>query len=571
MGGGPCSSLGEAAGGSCRILAAWWRRMEASLNRAVARTPVGRYFKLESRKSTFTRELRAGAATFLTMAYIISLNAAILADSGGTCTAADCSPPFAAELGHLGNLTGDGAGAQSGHHRSVHSHENCKFVPNDGYQKCLDRTRSDLVVATVVSAMAGCLAMGSLANLPLALAPGMGANTYFVYNLVGLHGSGPVPYRTALAVVLVEGCVFFVLSATGLRGRLARLIPRPIRLAAAAGIGLFLAFVGLQGHQGVGLVGPSPVTLVTLSACAHVDPLTGMCTGGKMRSPTFWLGFSGFLLASFCMVKEIKGGMIYGVLFVTLVSWVRGTAVTAFPDTPVGRRSYDYFSKVVDFHSIESTAGAISFSGFNRSEVWTALATLLYVDILDTTGTMYSLAELGGFVDETKGSFEGEYMAFLVDGGATVLGSALGSSTVTTYVESTAGIKEGGRTGITAITVGLCFLLSLFFTPLLTSVPPWAVGPALVLVGAMMMAGVAREVDWGSPGDALPAVVTMLLMPLTYSIANGIIGGLALYVALRLYDWAAAAARWVAEMRRVMREAQNQVSAAGGDAPSTPV
>src|SRR5262249_48444204 len=138
---------------------------------------------------------------------------------------------------------------------------------------------------------------------------------------------------------------------------------------------------------------------------------------------------------------------------VTLVSWMRGTAVTAFPDTPAGDHGYDYFRKVVDFQGIKSTAGAVSFAGFNRREVWVALATLLYVDVLNTTGTVYSLAELGGFVDE-KGGFEGEYAAFLVDGGATVLASALGSSTVTTYVESTAGIREGGRTGITAIVAG---------------------------------------------------------------------------------------------------------------------
>ncbi|OMP05780.1 Xanthine/uracil/vitamin C permease [Corchorus olitorius] len=512
--------------------------MEMGVNDAVSKSMVGKYFKLEARKSCFTKELRAGTATFLTMAYIITVNATIIADSGGTCSMADCSVPA---------------------NQTVASPD-CMLKGNAGYENCVSKTKSDLVVATVLSGMIGSFGMGILANLPLGLAPGMGPNAYLAYNLVGFHGSGSISYQTALAVVLVEGCAFLAISALGLRSKLARLIPQHVRLACAAGIGLFIAFVGLQIHQGIGLVGPDPSTLVTLTACSTTDPVTAQCLGGKMRSPTFWLGFVGFLITCYGLIKEIKGSMIYGILFVTLVSWIRGTAVTFFPHTPIGDSSYNYFKKVVDFHTIQSTAGVISFSNFNRTEVWVALVTLLYVDVLATTGTLYTMAEIGGFVDE-KGTFEGEYLAYIVDASSTVIGSALGTSPVATYIESSAGIREGGRTGLTAIVIGVYFFLSLFFTPLLTSVPPWAIGPSLVMVGVLMMK-VVKDINWENMKEAAPAFVTMVLMPLTYSIANGIIGGIGLALALNLYDLVVELIRRFNKMRKMVVEEQNQVSAA---------
>ena len=184
--------------------------------------------------------------------------------------------------------------------------------------------------------------------------------------------------------------------------------------------------------------------------------------------------------------------------------------------------------------------------------------TLLYVDVLATTGILYTMAELGGFVDD-KGSFEGEYMAYLVDAGTTVVASTLGGSPVATYVESSAGLREGGRTGLTAVIVSFYFMLSLFFTPLLTSVPPWAIGPSLVMVGVLMMK-VVKDIEWGNVKDAVPAFATMVLMPLTYSIANGIIGGAGIYIVLSLYDYVV----WVVRRAAKMRREKNQVSAAGG-------
>ncbi|KAJ3701696.1 hypothetical protein LUZ61_005401 [Rhynchospora tenuis] len=521
-------------------------RASTTVNQAVAKSSVGKYFKLEARKSSFTKELRAGIATFFTLAYIISVNASILTDSGGPCTENDCTPAQ--------KTTGPA----------------CKFDMNPGYQSCLERTKNDLTVATSLASMIACFAMGSIANLPLALAPGMGANAFFAYNMVGFHGSGAVSYSTGLAVVMLEGCLFLLLSATGLRSKLARLIPRSVRLASAVGIGLFLAFTGLQVHQGMGLVGPSKSTLVTLTACLKTDSATGECLGGTLRSPTFWLGAAGFLITATCLSRQVNGSMMFGIALVTVVSWIRDTSVTIFPNTPLGNSNYKYFKKVVSFHTIKSTAGKITFSHFNSSSVWMYLLTILYVDILDTTGSMHSMAELAGFTNE-KGGFEGEYRAFLVDGGSTIIGAALGTTTLTAYIESTAGIREGGRTGLTAITVGFCFFLSLFFTPLLTNVPPWAVGPSLILVGAMMMK-LIKEIEWTDMKEGVPAFVTMILMPLSFSIANGIIAGIGVYIAIHMPDYAIRVWRWGVRMKNAKYDSRNQItSLESTDVPATPV
>ncbi|KAL4559776.1 hypothetical protein LXL04_031922 [Taraxacum kok-saghyz] len=540
MGGGEfCSRYGD---GVCGKVGNLWEDLGKKLNDSVSSSKIGNYFKLQARKSCFTQELRAATATFLTMAYIITVNATILTDSGGTCSVSDCIPSPIPSNQTVTSTSSD-----------------CMFKPNIGYETCLSKIKSDLIVATALSSMIGSLAMGIFANLPLALAPGMGPNAYLAYNLVGFHGSGSISYQTAMAIVLVEACVFLIIATFGLRAKLARLVPRSVRLASAAGIGLFIAFVGLQANQGVGLVGPDPDTLVTLAACNTRNPVTGACTDGIMQNPTFWLGLAGFLITCYGLMKDIKGSMIYGILFVTLISWIRHTSVTVFPDTPLGNTRYQYFKQVVDFHKIESTLGAISFTNFNRSEVWVALFTLLYVDILATTGTLYTMAELGGFTDE-KGGFEGEYVAYMVDAGTSIVGSTLGVSPIATYIESSAGIREGGRTGLTAVLVGFYFFLSLFFIPLFSSVPPWAIGPSLVMVGALMMK-VIKDIEWDNIKDGVPAFVTLLLMPLTYSISNGIIGGIGMYIALSLYNYVVWWFKWLIKIKKMVSREQNQVSA----------
>lgn len=535
-----------------------WAAVLESINEKAEKSAVGRRFKMAKRGTTFTQELRAGTATFLTMAYILAANASILADSGGTCSVSDCTPVCSAGSG-IPPKQCKGVNATGFTLHLVPPGPECKFFPvNPGYEACLQRTRQDLVVATAAASLVGSAIMGLWANLPLALAPGMGMNAYFAYTLVGYHGSGSLPYRAALAAVFLEGALFFVIAAIGLRARLAKLIPAPLRSATTAGIGLFLAFIGLQSDEGLGLLGFSPSTLISLAACpassrAPLAPVSVLpngtltilpgatastatvCLNHRMQSPTFWLGAVGFLLIAFSLKKKISGGIIYGILLVTVLSWIRSTPFTYFPHTPEGIAAFSYMSKIIEIHPIHSTAGALRFGYAAKSQFWTALVTFLYIDLLDTTGGLYALAKLAGSVDE-NGDFEGQYFAFMSDAASIMVGATLGSSPVTVYGESSTGIREGGRTGITALTVSFYFFLALFFTPLLASIPPWAIGPPLIIVGVLLMRPV-MEINWDDMGDAIPAFLTIILMPLTYSIAYGLLAGLGVYIILHVWDW----------------------------------
>lgn len=526
--------------------------MLARLDYYVGKGRLGKWFKLAERKTTFTTELRAGSATFLTMAYILAVNSSILTDSGGTCTIADCTALCSDPTIPIASCTGPSLLVKP-------PDESCKYPPvNLGYARCLERTRKDMIMATAASSLIGCLIMGIFANLPLGLAPGMSTNAYFTYTVVGFHGSGKVPYTSALAAIFVEGLIFLFISAAGLRTKLANLVPEPVQLSSPAGIGLFLAFIGLQKNQGIGLIGFSPSTLVTLGGCPRsrrtkVTPViaatngTNMvvhggvisediyCLNSRMESPTLWLGIVGFIIIAYFLVKNIKGAMIYGIIFVTVISWFRNTSVTVFPNTELGNSSYSYFKRIVDVHGIKTTAGALSLKEIGRGHFWEALLTFLYVDILDTTGTLYSMAKFGGFTD-LNGNFEGQYFAFMSDATSIVVGSLLGTSPVTVFVESSTGIREGGRTGLTALTVAGYFFLAFFFTPLLAAIPPWAVGPPLILVGVVMMKSVV-EIEWDDMRQAVPAFITIILMPLTYSIACGLIGGIGTYIVLHAWDW----------------------------------
>lgn len=306
-----------------------WESLVEGVNGAVNRSIVGKYFKLEKRGSCFSQEVRAGTATFLTMAYILAVNASILTDSGGTCSVADCTGKFA-----------DGSSLPAG----TVPGPACKFEPVDlGYAECLNRVKKDLIVATAAAALIGCLIMGVAANMPLALAPGMGTNAYFAYTVVGFHGSGSLSYKAALAAVFLEGILFLIIAALGFRTRLAKLIPKPVRLSTSAGIGLFLAFIGLQASEGVGLVAVSGSTLVTLGGCPRSDRISLapvltvngsislkpggvvtspiLCERNTMEDPTLWLAVVGFLIIAYCLIYNVKGAMIYGIVFVTAISW----------------------------------------------------------------------------------------------------------------------------------------------------------------------------------------------------------------------------------------------------------
>jgi len=501
---------------------------------------IDKFFSISDRGSNFFDEFRGGTATFLAMAYILAVNPAIVAASGGTC-----------------------------------GEEHNPFTEEEAYNECKMEIVVDLVIATATSAFVATFLMGMTANLPLALAPGMGLNAYFTYEVVGFHGTGDIDYRTALGAVLLEGIVFLLLAIIGARQVLGKMLPKAIKFSTAVGIGLFLAHIGFQQAEGIGLVTSDVATAVELGGCGHrkytdkmvcgnfvwSDMLGGQCAGGyegeangacglnwfdgeqtgkgevgdqfchckegKMSGATTWLGIAGFVIMSALIQKNWKGSIIFGIVFVTVISWIPGHSASMFDCQPAFEaecdKAWDNFKKVVDFRPLKHTGGALEVH-LNKGDIWIALLTFFYVDVLDTTGTLYSMASYMKIIDD-EGNFEGMHAAFSVDAIATIIGALMGTSPVTTFIESADGIREGGRTGLASVFTAFYFLLGIFFSPILSSIPPWAMGPALIIVGALMMKQVT-EINWDDPREAIPAFVTIALMPLTYSIAYGIIGGL---------------------------------------------
>jgi len=485
-------------------------------NAAIAASPVGKWFQLdgsghrrERKGSYFFTEIRAGIATFFAMAYIISVNASIVSDTGGTCV------------------------CNGGPEDPI-----CEI--NEDYLFCKQSIRRDAVTATAAICALATFSMGLFANLPVGVAPGMGLNAYFAYTVVGFHGTGPVPFRVALTAIFIEGWVFLGLTLLGMRQWLARAIPASIKIATGVGIGLFLTIIGLTYGQGIGLIVGATATPLKLAGCSPENKLEdGTCPeGDKMRNPTMWIGiFCGGILTVLLMMYRVKGAIIAGILLVSAISWPRGTPVTYFPYTPLGDDNFNFFKRVVDFHPIENI---LAVQEWNVAEYGgqfgLALVTFLYVDILDCTGTLYAMARFAGLIDPVTQDFEGSSVAYLVDAICVSIGALLGVPPVTAFVESGAGISEGGKTGLTAIATGICFFISIFFAPLFASIPPWATGCVLILVGSMMTTAVI-EVNWKYLGDAIPAFLTITLMPFTYSIADGLIGGICTYILLNTVVW----------------------------------
>lgn len=423
--------------------------------------------------------------------------------------------------------------------------------------------------------------MGLLGNLPLSVAPAMGINAFFAYTVVGFMGTGSygVTYQQALTAAFIEGFIFIAISLLGVRGKLVKLIPRCILLATSAGIGLFLAFIGMQQGEGIGVVTYQSATLVTLGGCAPqyrsamftfkappgevVPNATDVCavsptgepelfspnwvpsgnyacaSAGVMRSPTMWLGICSGLLMAILMAKNIKGAMIIGILFATIISWIptstnQAAYIGKYSPVPGAQRRMDTFKKVVAVPDASYSAGQFDWSGFSNGNLWLALITFLYVDFLDATGTFFSMANflnnyIPNFVDLKNKTFDRQLQAYCVDGISIVCGAALGTSPLTVYIESAAGIREGARTGISTLMVAFCFFVAMFFSPLIASIPPYATGPALILVGSMMVLNIVK-INWASVQDAVPAFLTMAVMPLTYSIAYGLIAGIMSYI-----------------------------------------
>lgn len=276
-----------------------------------------------------------------------------------------------------------------------------------------------------------------------------------------------------------------------------------------------------------------------------------------MRSPTMWIGiFCGGFVTAILMAYRVKGAIIAGILLVAITSWPRNSPVTYFPhDGATGDANFDFFKKVVTFHGIQETLVAQDWNVAGvTGQFGLAFITFLYVDILDCTGTLYSMARFSGAIDEETQDFEGSAVAYLVDGESYLspfishtnffyvafgisIGSLFGLSPVTAFIESGAGISEGGKTGITAMVTGVCFFISIFFAPIFASIPPWATGSTLVIVGAMMCKA-AKDINWKYWGDALPAFITLAVMPFTYSIAYGLIAGIVSYMIINTTTWA---------------------------------
>ncbi|KAH6655001.1 xanthine/uracil permease family protein-like protein [Truncatella angustata] len=485
-----------------------------AIEECINRSTFGRVFRLDGsghpkqiRGASFFRELRAGLTTFATMAYIIAVNSQVLAETGGTC---ECD---------------------------VNLFDDCRNAP--GWLECQIVLKQDLVTATAAIAGLSSILFGFLTNLPVALGPGMGLNAYFTYQVVGAQGRGMVSYRIALTAVFVEGLIFMFLALAGLRQWLVKMIPSTIKTASGVGIGLFLTMVGLSYSAGIGAITAGNSTPVALGGCPVKDlNAKGECVGNLMTNAALWIGVTlGGILVAFLMAFRVKSAIIIGIALVSVLSWPRDTSYTYFPYTIEGNARYDFFKQVVSFHPIQSTLFVQDWglSGATGSEFALALITFLYVDLIDCTATLYAMANMSGVVDE-EGNFPRSTLAYCTDAACISIGSLFGCSPVTTFIESGAGIAEGGRTGLTAITTGLCFLLSLFLAPIFASIPPWATGSTLILVGCMMIRQVCN-INWKYIGDSVPSFVTLVYMPMSYSVAYGMIAGMFIYVTLNTMIW----------------------------------
>jgi AGZA family xanthine/uracil permease-like MFS transporter len=401
---------------------------------------LDRYFKLAENGTTVKTEVLAGVTTFLTMAYIVFVNPAILSKAG--------------------------------------------IDPGAAF------------VATCLAAAIGTAIMGLYANYPVALAPGMGLNAYFAFGVV--LGMGHT-WQVALGAVFVSGVIFLIISVLPIREAIINSIPHSQKIAIGAGIGLFLGLIGLKE---AGMVVDHPATLVGL---------------GKVAAPTVLLAMLGFLLIAVLDYRKLPGAIIIGILVVTVL----GISLGLSP-----------FGGIVSAPpSLAPTFMQMDIGGALSLGLLAIVFAFLMVDLFDTAGTLVAVAPRAGLMD-SHGKLKRLGRALVADSTATIAGAALGTSTTTSYIESAAGIRVGGRTGLTAVVVALLFLLALFFAPLAGSVPGYATAPALVFVACVMTSALAK-LDWEDVTEFAPAVITAVMMPFTFSITNGIGLGLIAYVIIK--------------------------------------
>ena len=398
-------------------------------------------FGVSKAGSSIRTELLAGLATFLTMAYITVVNPSILSTEG----------------------TGMEFGA--------------------------------VFTATIIAAVVGTLIMGLWANWPVALAPGMGLNAYFTYTVIFADGYS---YQQALTAVFVAGVVFIILSVSPARKYIINSIPKSMKLGIGAGIGLFLAIIGLQN---AGIIVDNPATLVGLGDVASLPVL---------------LAGLGFIIMAVLSYRKIPGSIIIGILVISIIAWIIGETELQGVAGSVNNPSHAF---QLDF-SVIATAGFIGVA-----------FAFLFVDFLDTAGTLTSIANLTGRVGE-DGEVEDIDRTLLADSSATVVGALAGTSNTTSYIESGAGIKEGGRTGLTAVTVAVLFAACLFLAPLAQSVPAFATAPALIFIATYFLRNI-KDIDWDDISEYVPAALAAIIMPLTFSIAYGIAIGFVSYVLIK--------------------------------------
>jgi AGZA family xanthine/uracil permease-like MFS transporter len=371
-----------------------------------------------------------------------------------------------------------------------------------------------VAAATCLAAGFGCILMGLVANYPLALAPGMGLNAYFTYTVV--LGMG-LPWQTALGCVFLSGVAFLLLTLAGVRQLIISAVPRSLFAAVGGGIGLFIAFIGLRD---AGIIVATPGTVVGL---------------GKLTDPTAAVALLGLIVIGALQVLKVRAAMLIGILVTAAVAWLLGIAHFAPGAYTLGDLSSTAFKLNI--------AAALNLKGGLGLSLIEIVFVFLFVDLFDNVGTLVAVTKRAGLV-AADGSIPRLNRILLADSASVLVGAVAGTSPVTSYIESAAGVAVGGRTGLTSIVVGLLFLATLFFAPLVQAIPAAATAPALILIGALMMAALA-EIEWSDPGAAIPAFLTVIMIPLTYSIANGLAFGITSHAILKLVRGQARLSDWL--------------------------
>lgn len=370
---------------------------------------------------------------------------------------------------------------------------------------------TQLAVATGIAAAVGTLCMALFANYPFGLAPGMGTNAFFAFSVVlGLK----IDWRLALSCVFVQGLIFIALTFTDVRRLLIKTIPLTLKHATAGGIGLFIAYIGLSGDPRTGGAGLIVANEATKTAF------------GSLREPATLMAIAGLLITSALVVRRVKGALLFGIFATALVAWILGVATWPQGFFAVPQIPKDLFGQAI--------TGLSQLNSSNFINWLAVLFVFLFVDIFDTVGTLTGVGMRAGYIGP-DGELPRANRALMADAIATTVGPLFGTSSVVAYVESVAGVVEGGRTGFTALVVGILFALSLFFIPIFQAIPAFATTPTLVIVGAMMMAE-AVEIRWGDMAEAIPAFLTIFMIPLTYSIAEGLSIGFISYPLVKSFQ-----------------------------------